>query len=465
MTVLRNALVFILTLFLASNLVLAGENIVYTKVTFPEYKTFELSNGIKALTMLWNGGNLGTIEVKLPAGSATDPKGKEGLAYLASKLLALGTKRHTGMEVIKRLEELGATFHTSVDRDAFNISLSTIAPSMDETMGLFKEIIQEPVFSQDNFERQKQVQLTELAYNMANPSWVAKSSFYRLFYEGHPYAHSFIGTKEGINSLTAEDVQQFYYSYLKASCDVVVVEVAPRPLEDQEDIIRRVFEDWGKRQPAHISNELQEFKPGPSRFFIVPYPDSNQAQIVLGHEGIRINNPDRFKISVMNYILGGGAFSSRLFEKVRIEKGLTYSIRSGFDPYKEKGPFVISTFTRTSEAANVISLVKSEIASLKENSATDSELDDAKSYLILSYPLAIQTSSSVAARFSDYLFYGLSLGDMLNYQDKIYEVTKDDTFAMAKEYLYPDRLNGVVVGNQDVLKEILYSLNPKIMDE
>jgi len=111
--------------------------------------------------------------------------------------------------------------------------------------------------------------------------------------------------------------------------------------------------------------------------FIVPFPEANQVQIVMGHEGIAAGNPDRFRVLLMNSILGGNAFSSRLFEKARVQGGLTYSIRSSFESYKNSGLFLVRTFTRTSEVAQMLSLVESLAGQMKAEPPSDGELSDA----------------------------------------------------------------------------------------
>lgn len=427
----------------------------YTRVVFPEYREGELSNRIRTLVMHWDGGNLASLEIAFPAGSSRDPKGKEGLAYFASKILS------GNLELAKELEKLGVTLETNVGRDGFYIEMTGIAPSFENGVRLLKDLLLNPEFSEEDFRRQKFAQLGELAYNGANPSWIAKTSFYKAYFGEHPYAHPPLGTETGVQAITTEDVKNFFAKHLKPSEGVVAVLLAPFSLEKQEQLLKDSIGSLGGAAEEEV---LISEAPSPEpQIFIVPSPEANQAQIVMGHQGVSATNPDRFRIALMNAILGGNAFSSRLFERVRVQEGLTYSIRSNFEAFKKTGLFLVQTFTRTEETPRMISLVKELVSRMQTDPPSEQELLDTKSSLVLGYPLKVQTIGSVTDRFTDTLFYRLPLSDTLDYQAHINEVTKEDVLQAAQSYLYPERFMGIVVGQPDPLQKALEPLKPVIM--
>lgn len=430
-------------------------SVQYTKVSFPEHRVGNLANGVRTFTMRWGSGNLASLELEFPAGSATDPKGREGLAYFASKLLS------GNLELAKELEALGATFDASVSRDGLYVELTCIAPSLQKALGLVGGLLINPTFSTEDFQRQKQLQLGELAYNRANPSWVAETSFYGVYFREHPYAHPPLGTQEGVSEIQPEDVRSYFEAGLTASRDTVAALVSSLPLSEQEKLLQNAL------AALRESKEQRSFAGAPqspqSGVFIVPSPEANQVQIVMGHEGVASGNPDRFRVSLMNSILGGNAFSSRLFEKARVQGGLTYSIRTSFDSYKNSGLFIVRTFTRTSEVAQMLSLVGNIAEEMKVKPPSDSELSDAKSSIVLGYPLKLQTASSMADRFADCLFYRLPLSDILDYQDHMSVVTKEDVLQAAKTYVFPERLVSVVVGQPEPLQRALVQLKPTLL--
>ena len=430
-------------------------SVQFTKVSFPEHRVGSLENGVQTFVMRWGSGNLASLELVFPAGSATDPKGREGLAYFASKLLS------GNLELAKELETLGATFDASVTRDGLYIELTCIAPSLQKALGLIGGLLNRPTFSTEDFQRQKQLQLGELAYNRANPSWVAQASFYEAYFREHPYAHPPLGTQEGVAAIAPEDVRSYYSEGLKAFRGTVVALVSPLPLSDQEKLLQNTLAALQKtNEEKPFANPAQAPKAG---VFIVPSPEANQVQIVMGHEGVAAGNPDRFRVLLMNSILGGNAFSSRLFEKARVQGGLTYSIRSSFDSYKNSGLFLVRTFTRTSEAAQMLSLVGSIAGQMKAEPPSNEELSDAKSSLVLGYPLKFQTASSVVDRFAGSLFYGLPLNDILDYQDYLNAVTKEDVLQAANAYLFPEELLSVVVGQPEPLQQALEQYKPTLL--
>jgi len=165
----------------------------------------------------------------------------------------------------------------------------------------------------------------------------------------------------------------------------------------------------------------------------------------------------------MNAILGGNAFSSRLFERVRVQEGLTYSIRSSFEALQNTGLFVVQTFTRTDETLRTISLIKEIVGGMQTDPPSDQELLDTKSSLVLGYPLKVQTIGSVTDRLTDTLFYRLPMSDILDYQERINAVTKAEVMQAAQSYLYPEGFLSVVVGPPDPLQKVLEPLRPVLM--
>jgi zinc protease len=208
---------------------------------------------------------------------------------------------------------------------------------------------------------------------------------------------------------------------------------------------------------------IQEVPPPEPQVLIVPSPEANQAQIMMGHQGVSATNPDRFRIALMNAILGGNAFSSRLFERVRVQEGLTYSISSSFEALRNSGLFLVRTFTRIEETPRMISLIKELVGRMQTDPPSDQELLDAKSSLVLGYPLKVETIGSVVDRFTDTLFYRLPISDILDYQERIHTVTKSEVVQAAQSYLYPERFLSVVVGPPEPLRQALEPLRPSLM--
>ena len=175
--------------------------------------------------------------------------------------------------------------------------------------------------------------------------------------------------------------------------------------------------------------------------------DLTQSTIVLGHTGISRTNPDYYAVTVMNYILGAGGFSSRLMDSIRDKQGLAYGIMSQFDSRLLPGAFYISLQTRTEVTNQAITGVLTEINGIRDAPVTDQELNEAKSFIVGSFPLRVDSSAKLANVLAQVEFYNLGLDYFTNYPKAIEKVTKDDVLRVAKQYLDPQHYALVVVGS------------------
>ena len=175
--------------------------------------------------------------------------------------------------------------------------------------------------------------------------------------------------------------------------------------------------------------------------------DLTQSTIVLGHGGISRTNPDYYAVTVMNHILGAGGFSSRLMDSIRDKQGLAYGIMSHFDARAMPGSFWVSLQTRTETTNQAISGVLAEIKAIREAPVTDQELSEAKSFLMGSFPLRLDTTAKLAQVLAQVEFFGLGFEYFTQYPKWIERVTKEDVQRVAKQYLNPQHYALVVVGN------------------
>jgi zinc protease len=176
--------------------------------------------------------------------------------------------------------------------------------------------------------------------------------------------------------------------------------------------------------------------------------DLTQANIVLGHEGVGRESPDYYAIQVMNYILGGGGFSSRAMNAIRNERGLAYSVYSYFGADKGRGIFELVMQTKNETALEAIHIANAEIRRMREQPVTEQELADAKDYLTGSFPLRFDTNRRVANFLAQVEYFQLGLDYPERYPDLIRKVTREDVQRVAQEYLKPETLITVIVANQ-----------------
>jgi zinc protease len=177
-----------------------------------------------------------------------------------------------------------------------------------------------------------------------------------------------------------------------------------------------------------------------------------QANIAMGQVGISRENPDFYAVVVMNYILGGGGFSSRLMDNIRDNRGLAYDVRSSFAAQKEPGAFRVWTQTKSESANEAIAEIFKELKRIRTEPVSDKELADAKAYLTGSFPLRMDTSAKIAGMLTAIEIYHLGLDYPQRYASLINGVTKEDILRVAKKYIDPDHMVMVVLGNQEKIK-------------
>jgi zinc protease len=197
---------------------------------------------------------------------------------------------------------------------------------------------------------------------------------------------------------------------------------------------------------------MPEHRPEKAKKTILIDRDITQANILLGHEGIRREDPDYYAVSAMNYILGGGGFTSRLMQKVRDEMGLAYDIHSYFNPNKYGGIFEVGVQTKNESANTVISEVLRQLKRIREEHVSENELEDAKAYLTGSFPRRLDTNRKIADFLLAVDFYNLGFDYIEKYPQYINSVTKDDILRVAKKYLSTEDYILVVVANQSKAK-------------
>jgi len=200
--------------------------------------------------------------------------------------------------------------------------------------------------------------------------------------------------------------------------------------------------------------------PPARRIVIVDRPEMVQARIALSHDGISRSSDDRIPVSLMNSVIGGSGFSSRLMETLRTSAGLTYSVGSDFAMRRAPGPFVASTFTVVPETRKVVDLVIGELERGRNEPPGDEELTWARTLAIGNFAMGLETSSAVLQSLVDLDVYGLPEDSLDTFRSRVRAVTSEDVARVAKEYLHPDRAAIVIVGPASQIKPQLEGLGP-----
>lgn len=386
-----------------------------------------------------------TFKLLVNAGSRKDPPGADGLANLTVRGLLLGTTSRSETAMNKELNFMGTTLQTSCTRDYSSVSLKILKKDLNQGFGLFLQAVTEPTFPAGAVNREKDKLLGFIQSAEEQPGQVAEKAFRAALFAGSPYGHPVVGTTESLPGLTRDQLVQFYRTHYHPNNSILTI-VGDVTLAEVKAALVPQLEQWQEQKIPHTRFKIA-FAEGP-QVIKIDRPIS-QANIVLGQEGIRRSDRNYYTITVLNYILGSGGFSSRLAREIRVKRGLAYSIVSLFIPYQYPGSFQVALQTQNGSARQAISLVIDQIKHLREQPVSEEELATAKKYLIGSFPLRLDSQKELADFYSQVQYYHLGLNYPQRYPALINSVTRQDVLRVARAYLHPSKMLVVVVGNQE----------------
>jgi zinc protease len=408
-----------------------------------------LNNGLVLLTSEQRALPMVSMELLIHAGSRYEGAKQEGLANLTARLLKYGTKQRTALQISETLDFLGASLETGCGKDVASVSVTILKKDLAKGLELLADILTASVFPQAEIDRQKQEIIAAIRAREENPGAVAQRTFAAGLFPGSPYGRLVEGSEASVKSLQQTSLKDFFARYYRPNRSIMAV-VGDVSEQEITQALNQAFRGWSKGEPS--GRPLVPEKIGEPQLLRVNR-DLTQANIILGHNGVARGNPDYYAIQVMNYILGGGDFSSRAMDSVRNERGLAYSVYSFFGAEKSHGIFQFVMQTKNETAQEAIRIANEEIRRIREEPVSEQELNDAKDYLIGSFPLRFDTNRKVASFLAQVEYFQLGLDYPDRYSDLIRKVTRADVQRVAKQYLYPDKLITVIVGNQQKLGE------------
>jgi zinc protease len=408
-----------------------------------------LDNGMVLLTSEQRSLPIVSIELLIDAGSRLDPAQQEGLANLAARLLTYGTQRHSAVQISETLDFIGANISAAAGADVVNVSLSVLKKDLPAGLELLSEILTSATFPQEEVDRQKQAVIASIRARDENPGEIAQRRFAAALFPGSPYGRPVEGSEAAVQSLQQSSVKDFYERYYHPNRAIMAV-VGDISQQEIMPMLDQAFRSWRKGEPR--TDPVAPAAVGGPQLIRVD-KQLTQANIIVGHDGVARGNPDYYAVQVMNYVLGGGGFSSRAMDSVRNEHGLAYSVYSIFDSQKSHGAFEFVMQTKNETAMEAVRIVTGEIQRMRTEPVSDRELSDAKDYLTGSFPLRLDTNRRVAGFIAQVEFFELGLDYPERYADLIRSVTQQDVSRVAQRYLRPDSLITVIVGNQKQIGE------------
>ncbi len=375
--------------------------------------------------------------------AALDPPGKQGLADMVSSLLDEGAGDLDSEAFQRAVEDISASISFDAGRERFHGSVRMLGRHRDAAFRLLKLAVTEPRFDAKPVERIRAQLIASLMSQQENPRRIAGRTWYRTVFPGHPYGNPVAGTTDSVKAIQSADLKRFTAE--RFGRDNLLIGVVGDITSDE--LGRRLDEVFAGLAARSAPVRVIDVRPdGAGKLVIVRKPIP-QSVVVFGQRGVKRDDKDYYAAYVMNYILGGGGFSSRLTEEIREKRGLAYSVYSYLNPLDHAGLIMGGLGTRNDRVATSLEILRSEWTRIARDGVSDDELRAAKSYINGSFPLRLDSSRRIAN-----LLVAIQVSKLgIDYLDRrpalINAVSRDKIRNVARRLLEPDGLTVVVVGD------------------
>ena len=384
--------------------------------------------GIKAWLVRDSSLPLVAINFAFQGGASQDPADKPGVANMVSSLLDEGAGPYDSRALHQALDDRAIEFRFTAERDHFRGALRVLKEHRDEAFGLLRLMLTEPRFEPKAVERIRQQIYAVLRRNNTRPGHIASRSWSATAFPGHPYGRPAKGTEETVRTISIDDLKA-YRQRVFARAGLKVALIGDLSPEAAGKLLDQAF--GGLAATGELA-PVADIAPHDIGRRIVHEVDVPQASVVFGGTGIPRKDPDFIAGYVVNHILGGGSFSSRLYEEIREKRGLAYSVQQNLVWRKHTAFTIGSTATRADRTAEALALIEREIARMRDEGPTADELEKAKAYLKGSYALNLDTSDKIVSQLVQIQIDDLGLDYIERRNTLIDAVTLDDAKRAAK---------------------------------
>ncbi|MBB6353159.1 M16 family metallopeptidase [Aminobacter aganoensis] len=371
------------------------------------------------------------IKFLFDGGSTQDPVGKEGLANLMTGLFDEGAGDLDSDAFQTRLDEAGAEMGFNESNDAVGGGMRMLADRQDEAFELLKLAVEKPRFDQAPIDRIRSQIVSGIVANARDPEAQAARKWAKAVYGDHPYARPDQGTETSLATITADDLRAFH----KANFTRQNIHVAVVGAIDAETLKKRLDQVFGGLPEKADLRVVERVEPKLRQTMHMEYP-LPQTSLQLIYPGVPREAPDFLAAALMEHILGGGTFSSRLFDEVREKRGLAYSVSSALINQEHASSLIIGTATRSDRAAETLGVIREVIRKMAEEGPTEAELDAAKKYMLGAYAINnLDSSGAIASTLVDLQTDELGIDYMQRRVELINAVTLEQVKAAARKLL------------------------------
>lgn len=412
-------------------------------LAFPPFEEAMLPNGLRLIVLEDSDLPVLNVDLYIRSGAAAAPPELAGLAGTVAEMLTKGTPTRSAQEISRTIEGAGGTLGASAANDFISVGASVLADQAPLAFELLADVALRPTFPEDELDILRTRLLSSLQAELAQPGTLASRRFSREVYgEQHPYSTA--ATPATIERVQVSDLSAFHDDHFRADNAILVVSGAITASE-AESLARQHFSEWEAGATPAATFPATPTR-DETRVYFVHRPGSVQSNILVGNTAIRPDSPDYYALQVLNRILGGGT-DARLFLILREEKGWTYGAYSQMTRPKDVGYLAASAEVRNEVTDSALVEILSQLKRLRTEPVPADELEAAKSFLVGSFPLRIETPGQIARQLAQNRLLGLPDDALTEHRERTAAVTAEDVQRVAREHVRPDQAVVVVVGD------------------
>lgn len=413
------------------------------RVTFPAFRLKTLSNGLQVLAVSQSEQPSVSFRLLVRAGAAQDAAAWPGVASFVAALLDQGTTTRSAEDIANAIESAGGVLGVGAANEVTFVNGAVLKDQVALALDLASDVVQRPAFAPAEIRRQMDQAIQGLQVSAEDPEFIANQLIERLVFGFHPYGRPSPNSVEALQRITREDLVAFHRAWFVPNNALLAI-VGDLTADEAFAAAERAFGGWARREVPVVT--FDEPPPPTRRVVVVDRPGAVQTEIRVGQIAVSRTHPDYVAVDMALRILGGEG-ANRLFGVLRSDRGLTYGASATFRAYKSSGSFIAETDTRSDTTGEALRLTVDEFVRLQKEPVDPRELRGAQDYMAGNFPLAIETPSAIAMQVLNQLFFGLSLDELETYREEVDRVTVGDIQRVARQFLFPDRLSIVLVGD------------------
>ena len=419
------------------------------QVSAAQVQQHVMDNGLNVLLIEAHNVPMVAMKLVVPAGSRFDAQGKAGSAALLSGMLTDHTKQHDYLAWAAKLDDAAIRLGSNVDKDTMSFSLTVLSEALDEGVQALSEAVLQPGWQQKRFEFLQKNAVSSVIKAREEATTYAAEEVNKLLFPNHPYGHAVSGNVQSLKQIQLKDLKLMYQQQVRPDGAVLAVS-GDITMDALLAALKPYLNGW-KGKPVHAFSDIKQPQPNAQQASFVTL-DKHQSLVEWVRLGPSRHHPDYKALLVLNHMLGGGGFGSRLMEEIREKRGLVYGVYSFFQPLETNGAYTIRLLTKADQAAEAEAVLRDVLQGLADGHISQSDVNKSKRNLVGGFAQRMDSNRERAGLLAMMGVYKRPLDYLQNWTKSVSSVTLADVKRVAKQYLQPKDWKRVLVG-PDVMQQ------------